>query len=214
MMLRGLAKLTAPLLAATLAAACDDNAIELPVPTTVTVTPATAEFTALGSTVQFRAEVHDQHGEVMDVSWVVWSGGDPQVATVDSTGLATATGNGTATVTATVGSVSGSAGVTVEQRPSEVRVSPAADTLLAFGDTLRLTAEALDANGHAVADARFQWTSSDTLVVTVDATGLATGGDPGQATVTATASGVAGRAQLSVQERTPTEVKSPRTRWG
>ena len=85
-------------------------------------------------------------------------------------------------------------------------MSPAAETLLAFGDTLRLTAEALDANGHAVADARFQWMSSDTLVVTVDSTGLTTGGDPGEAVVTATASGVVGRAQLSVQERTPTEV--------
>ena len=54
------------------AAACGDGATEPPAPppdpprpTTVTVTPATAELASLGETVQLRAEVRDQNGQVM-----------------------------------------------------------------------------------------------------------------------------------------------------
>ncbi|WP_419164649.1 hypothetical protein [Candidatus Palauibacter sp.] len=38
------------------------------------------------------------------------------------------------------------------------------------GDTLRLSAEALDANGRAVSGAAFSWSSSDPAVATVDTT--------------------------------------------
>ena len=62
----------------------------------------------------------------------------------------------TGLVTAVAG-VSASAGLTVEQRPSEVRVFPSADTLLALENTVRLSAEALDANGHVVQGAEFAW---------------------------------------------------------
>ena len=190
---------------------CDDP-VDPPRPTTVTVTPATAELTALESTVRFRAEIRDQHGKVMDLSSAVWSSGDTDVATVQQSGLATATGNGTATITATVESVEGTAEVTVEQRPAEVRVTPAADTLLAFGDTLRLSAEARDANGHAIADAEIAWASGDTAVATVDSAGLVTGISPGEVEVTATSAGAAGRARLDVMVPVPVSVSvSPDT---
>lgn len=50
-------------------AGCGDGATEPPPPdparpTTVTVTPATAELAALGATVQLTAEVRDQNGQV------------------------------------------------------------------------------------------------------------------------------------------------------
>ena len=53
-------------------------------------------------------------------------------------------------------------------------MTPPADTLVALGDTVRLLAEALDANGHLVADTEFAWASSDESVLTVDGTGLVT----------------------------------------
>ena len=160
-------------------AGCGDGATEPPPPdpprpTTVAVTPATAELTALGATEQLRAEVRDQNGQVMTGATVTWASGSAAVATVDPTGLVTAAGNGTATITATAGSVSGSATVSVAQRVSSVTVSPAADTLVE-GDTLYLSAEAVDGNGYAVAEAEFEWASSDTLVAQVDDSGLVTG---------------------------------------
>ena len=84
-----------------------------PVATGVTINPATAELTALGATVQLRAEVRDQNGRVMAGATVTWTSGDASVATVDVSGLATAVGSGTARITATAGSASATAVVTV-----------------------------------------------------------------------------------------------------
>ena len=192
------------------ATACGDGATEPPPvdpprATTVVVTPATVELTALGEVVRFTAQVRDQHGSEMAAA-VVWSSGDASVATVDATGLVTAAGNGTATITAMAGAASGNASVTVAQAVSAVAVSPVADTLVARGDTVRLTAEASNANGHAVEGAEFTWTSGDTAVATVDATGLATSVGSGEAEITASSSGVAGRASLTVVDPVPTAV--------
>ncbi|MCE2455877.1 MAG: Ig-like domain-containing protein [Gemmatimonadetes bacterium] len=74
------------------------------------------------------------------------------------------------------------------------------------GDTLRLTAEATDANGHAVAGVEFTWESSDTLVATVDGSGLVSGTGAGEVEIAATAEGVAGAAQLAVAAPVPTTV--------
>ena len=184
------------------ATACGDGATEPPPvdpprATTVVVTPAEIELTALGETLRLIAQVRDQNGQAMAGAPVVWSSGDASVATVDATGLATAAGNGTATITATSGAASGSASVTVAQAVSAVAVSPATHTLV-VGDTLRLAAAATDANGHPVAGTTFVWASGDTAVVTVDDAGLVTGVGAGEVEITAAAEGVAGAAQLAV----------------
>ena len=170
------------------------------VATTVLVSPATAALTALDETVQLTAEVRDQNGHVMTGAAVAWTSSDASVAAVDASGQVTAAANGSATITATVGSASGTAAATVAQVVSAVAVSPAADTLLAFGDTLRLTAEATDANGHAVAASEFSWASSDTLVAGVDASGQVTAASNGSATVTATAGSASGSAAVTVAQ--------------
>ena len=66
---------------------------------------------------------------------------------------------------------------------TSVSVSPATATLSSPGDTLRLTAEALDHLGNAVAGAEFSWASSDGSVVTVDVGGLVTAVSGGTARV-------------------------------
>ena len=182
--------------------ACGDGATEPPPPApdpprpaSIAVAPATAELTALGATVQLRAEVRDQNGQVMTGGTVTWSSGSAAVATVDGSGLVTAAGNGTATITASASGVSGTATVTVAQTVSAI--APAADTLVA-GDTLRLAAEATDANGHAVAEAEFAWASGDTLIAVVDSVGLVTPVAPGEVDITAATDGVNARAELVV----------------
>ena len=189
------------------ASGCGDGATEPippppdpPRPTTATVTPGTAQLTALGATVQLAAQVLDQNGQPMSGTPVSWTSSDASVATVNDSGLVTAAGNGTATITASAGGVSGTAAVTVSQEVGAVTVAPAADTLVAFGDTVRLSADAFDANGHAVEGAEFAWASSDTLVATVDASGLVTAAGNGTATITATAGSVSGTAEVTVSQ--------------
>ena len=186
--------------------ACGDGATEpTPTPdppraTTVTVTPATAhQLAALGATVQLSARVLDQNGQVMTGAAVTWSSSATLVATVDASGLVTAVGGGAATITATAGSASGTATVMVAQEISAVTVTPAADTVVQ-GDTLRLTAEAFDENGHPVDGTEFTWSSSDVSVATVDGPGLVRGVAEGTATITATAGDAAGTSEITVEK--------------
>ena len=199
----------ATLSAALWAYACGDGTTDPPPdpprPTTVTVTPATAELTALGATEQLRAVVLDQYGQVMAGAAVSWASSAASVAAVDASGLVTAAGNGMVTITGTAGSASGTAAVTVAQRVSMVEVSPPADTVVER-DTVRFEAVATDANGHAVAGAGFTWASGDTSVAVVDASGLVTGTGAGEVGITATSSGVVGRGELVVEAPVPTAV--------
>ena len=166
-------------------------------PTTVTVNPAVAELTALGTVVQLTAEVRDQNARVMAGATLTWSSGDTSMAEVDAAGLVTAAGNGTVTITATSGPASGSAVVTVRQSAAAVEVSPSEGTV-AVGETQQLASSAFDANGHAVAAAEFLWASSEMSVAMVDATGLVAAVAPGAVDITATSDGVTGAARLRV----------------
>ena len=172
----------------------------------VTVSPAADTLLALGDTLRLTAEAVDANGHPVEGAEFTWSSGDDSVATVDETGLVTAAGNGNARVTASAGAATASADVTVEQQVAGVTVSPAADTLLALGDTLRLTAEAVDANGHPVEGAEFTWSSGDTLVARVDDSGLVTGVAAGDVAISAVTSGVTGQAALAVVAPAPTSV--------
>ena len=192
---------------------CGDGAVEpappppAPVATTVVVSPGSATLTALEETARFTAEVRDQNGQVFSGAAAAWASSDASVASVDASGQVTAAANGTATITATAGSVSGTAAVTVAQVVTAVALSPSADTLVAFGATVRLVAEAADANGHGVtAVTAFVWSSSDTLVARVDDSGLVESLAEGVAAVTATASDVTGGAELTVLSPLPTTI--------
>ena len=130
--IRTIIRLSAVLAVVALAKGCGDgespSAPPMPEParpTTVTVSPATDELTALGQAIQLTAEVRDQNDRVMAGATVTWTTSANSVATVDAAGLVTAVGNGTATITASAGSASGSAAVTVA-----VGVPPAPDLVV------------------------------------------------------------------------------------
>ncbi len=199
---RTIIRLSAVLASLALGWACGGDSATAPEParpTTVTVSPATRELTALGTTVQLSAEVRDQNARVMAGATVTWMSGANSVATVNASGLVTVAGNGTATITASVGSASGSAVVTVMQSVASVEVSPSAETI-ELGSTLQLTAEAFDESGHAVAEVEFAWETSDAAVATVDAGGLVTAVAEGVATITASAGEASGSAVVPVMQ--------------
>ncbi|WP_420439640.1 leucine-rich repeat domain-containing protein [Candidatus Palauibacter sp.] len=171
----------------------------------VRVSPASAALTAVGATVQLTAEVRDQNGQPITGATVEWTSSTDSVAVVDSMGLTRAAGNGEATITAAAGTVSGSVALTVRQVASTVSVSPSADTLVA-GDTVRLAADALDENGHAVRGAVFSWSSGDSSVATVDTLGLVTALSQGEAIISAASGPSTGQMELIVLPRVSTAI--------
>lgn len=140
----------------------------------IDVSPSARTFPALGDTVRVTAEPFDANGNAVADAEVEWSSTDQAVATVDSTGLVTAIGNGSATIAATVGAASGAAEITVSQVLVGVGIVPANTTFFALGDTVRLVAAGRDANGHPMGSFSFTWTSENEAVATVDSNGLVT----------------------------------------
>ena len=194
-----------------LVSACGDSAAPTPTtllpdsprPTAVEVNPATSELAALGASVQLSADVRDQNGEVMAGITVTWNSSSASVATVDQSGLVMAVGDGTAVIAASVNQGSGANGtaiVTVTQSIVSVEVSPSTAELTALGATVQLTAGAFDANGHAVAEAKFSWESSAAAIATVDASGLVTGVAVGVSMITASSESASGSAGVTVMQ--------------
>ncbi len=148
----------------------------------VRVQPPTATV-IIGGTQQFSAEVVLSDGRVIDVTRdASWQSADSDIATVNGSGLATGVAEGATRVIATIeydgDSFSGSGALTVTPPAvtvEELVVSPARATVLVDG-TQAFTARAVlsDGSEQDVTD-EVSWSSSDTQVASVDATGLARG---------------------------------------
>lgn len=91
------------------------------VPTTVSISPSPITMTALGETQVLTLSVLDQHGKALGGK-PVWSSTDTTIVRIDSTGVVRAIAVGNARVLAVVGSVQGSAAVTVAQVPATLSV--------------------------------------------------------------------------------------------
>ena len=168
-----------------------------PVPTTISVSPPSVTLTELGSTQQFTATVRDQSGASMTGQMVSWSSADGSIASVTSSGLATATGKGSTSVTATLSSIIGGASLQVRQEATSLSVGPTALSFSATGDTVRLTVTAVDAGGSPIEQPDVVWTSSDDSVVSV-VDGLVTSVANGTAMITATSGSASGEAEAMV----------------
>jgi uncharacterized protein YjdB len=112
------------------------------------------------------------------------------VATVSYVGYVTAVGLGTARIAVTALGKSAEAEVQVVAIPvAGILLSPSS-LVLAPGETLPLTAAAVDAAGRTLSERSLAWLSSDTSVAAVSAAGLLTGVAPGVASVSAVSEGV------------------------
>ena len=134
----------------------------------------------------------DPNGQVVAGVEFTWASGDTAVAVVDASGLVTGVAAGQAEVLATAAGVTGRATLTVvAPTPAVVAVTPDTVVLTALEQTAQLTAEVRDQLGRVMEDEQVAWASSDTLVATIDSTGLVTAVANGTATGTATAGGSA-----------------------
>ena len=172
------------------------------VPVSVNVSPDAATLVSLQDTIRISAEAEDADGNSIPNAQFTWSSNDESVATVDASGLVTAQGNGTAAITASAGGVAGSAEITVEQRVALVNVSPSTHTFTTIGSTVRLSAQAVDGNGHDIPGTQFTWSSDNESVATVDVAGLVTAAGHGTAEVAALAGTHFGTVAITVLDET------------
>jgi len=122
------------------------------IPTTVSLSPTTVSFTALGRTQQLIPSVIDQNGNPLAGANVSWSSSNTGVATVSTSGLVTAVGAGSADVTAASGSASATAQVTVVQTPTQLLKVSGDGQFSTAGTTLPapLVVQVNDADGNPI----------------------------------------------------------------
>lgn len=185
----------------------------------VTITPpASAVLATLGRTLQLAAQAKDAGNAVIGGASFTWNSATTGTATVSSTGLLTAVGNGTTQIIATSGGVpSLPVTITVAQVIGQITVTSTSatltDTLFAATRTRQLTATGKDSLGNALpAVPTFTWSSGTTGVATVGAgSGLVTAVADGSASIQASSGGINGTRTVVVRRFAATHSVTPPT---
>ncbi len=166
---------------------------------TISVAP-TAQSLAIGQTVQFTATGTISHGNhpssTQDVTdQVTWTSSAPAVATVSSTGLATAVAAGTTTISASMpGIPSATATITVTGSGTtagggtvtSLSIIPSTQSVTSPSQTSQFIAIGTTSTGATEnLTSQVAWSSSSAQVATISAGGLATGVGQGTSTITA-----------------------------
>ena len=149
----------------------------------IDLNPGSASIIA-GKTTTLTASPKDAAGAAVTGKSISWSTSDASVATV-SGGVVTAIKAGSANIVASVGSVQGTAAVTVIPPVATVAITPNPANIV-IGQTGQLTATLKDAAGASITDRQVTWKSSNDIIATVSTTGLVTSVSLGSATITAT----------------------------
>jgi hypothetical protein len=185
-MTRRVLALASALVAALLVVGCGANE-QL---NSIMVTPGSAQIQSAGGTAQFQATgffVDGKNGHASSknlTTQVIWSSSSVSVATINSSGLATAVAAGTTTITATGGngSITGTATLTVVTGQGggntllSITVIPMNQTVGQAGETAQYIAIGNFSGIPGTQDLTDQviWSSSDVLIATINSAGLAT----------------------------------------
>jgi hypothetical protein len=163
--------------------------------------PGIEVLTAAGQTAQYTAYAEEQMGSGPQsnsnvTSSVSWSSSNPNVATISSSGLATAVGAGYVEITATssnnvvatsdltvniAGTTTGGTGSSI----ASIAVIPGSQTVATPSQTSQFLAIGTTSSGATVdLSNQVVWSSSSTQIATVNASGLATAVAQGTSTIT------------------------------
>jgi len=167
----------------------------------VQVLPEIDTLRTVSRTSKFDALSFDSSNSAMRPVKVTWRSTNPQVASVDTSGLAVAEGAGTALIIATVGPAADTAALIVKQVVRSVEVKPDLNTLTAIDGTSRFVALAKDSGGSLVPDPpTITWATADPAIATVDQTGVVQAHKNGLVLVTASVGGQSGSAVVLVRQ--------------
>jgi hypothetical protein len=173
----------------------------------IAVTPASPSL-AKNATQQFTATGTFSDGSTQNLTGsVAWSSGTPSVATITSSGLATAVGAGMSMIQAISGAVSGSTILSVTGLTlSSIAVTPA-NPSITKGATEQFTATGTYSDGSTQnLTGSVTWNSLTTSDATISSAGLAKGVGVGSSTIQATSGTVKGSTVLNVSAATLTSI--------
>ena len=163
---------------------------------TLSVTPK-LDSLGVGMTTQLAARVTDAAG-MQHSSTVGWTSLNSTIATVSATGMVTALAAGDVGVVARIGSAADTARIVV--RAGELVVEPNA-VITAVGEQLQFSATTRSGASASASGRAVSWTSSDTKIATVDASGNVTAVGAGDVTLTASAGSQQGSAVMTVRQK-------------
>ena len=147
------------------------------------------------------AEALDGSGSVLSGRVVSWSSANPAVATVTNSGVVTSLAAGSTTLTASIEGKTAGLPITVSSAPlapvAAVSVSLANSSLNPSQQT-QATATLTDASGNVLSGRSVTWSSMDTAVAKVSASGLVTTFAGGTVAIIASSEGKSGSASLTV----------------
>lgn len=188
------------------------------VPARVEITPTTAAV-LMDSTIAFQASYFDTLGQVVPTTHFQWLSSNTAIASIDKNGLATGKRAGQVMIIASANRVTSKPAlltvITDSNQVASVMVTPTSSTI-GVGETVQLTARALNAMGATIFGKIFAWSTSKPAIVTVDNAGLATGIAPGTANITSMVDEIQSNSatvQVVGQRRIGTFMKKPGTSY-
>ncbi|MEE8471227.1 MAG: Ig-like domain-containing protein, partial [Dehalococcoidia bacterium] len=182
-----------------------------PVMVSIAVTPESA-VVEVGKTQQFAAVGRYSDGSTAEITAeVTWSSSDSVVVTIDHTGLAIAEAEGIAEITATLGGITSNSAIlnaTAAPVPQVVSIEVTPESsFVSVGDTRWFMAMGTYSDGStAEITGNVTWSSSDTIVATIDESGLVTAEAEGTAEITATLDGTTSDSAILYVIVAPTRV--------
>jgi len=176
-----------------------------PPPPAVTTISVSIDSSSLqvGHTAQATATVRDQYGAVMSGQSVTWSSNTPSLASVSAAGVMTGIAEGSAVIKATIGSVFGTASVTVTAvpppPPAVTTITVSIDsTSLQVGHTAQATATVRDQYGVVMSGQTVTWSSNTPSLASVSTSGVVSAIAEGSAVIKASIGAVSGTASLTI----------------
>lgn len=170
----------------------------------VIVSPETLALAELDGA-QLTATAFDAAGESVEGGEARWESADESIATVDETGFVTAHKAGETTISVQLAGQSGTAPVTVTAGVVDsVRIGDGKPVDVDVGESVVLTAVALDAKGRELPGRQIAWSTALDSELTVSATGKVESAVPGawaKGEVTARVGEVSGTVSVSVRLR-------------
>jgi trimeric autotransporter adhesin len=172
----------------------------------ISVTPSPVTIAA-GTRQQFAATGIFDDGSTQTLTSVSWSSSAPGVVTVDSSGLAAGVAGGTGSINATVGSITGSAAITVTGASLvSIAVTPA-NSIMPIGASKQFVATGTfsDSSTQDIT-ASVGWSSSNAAVAAINSAGLVTSTITGTTKISAILGEITGSTGLTVSSAKLTSI--------